>query len=487
MASLSQKTITGVVWNLAEQFAVRGISVFVTLLLAYFLSPEDFGLVAMMTVFISIATSLMDSGFRQALIRLPDAKQVDFNTAFYANILLGLVAYLLLFLAAPLISGFYDEARLTTLIRVAGLVVIINAFQVVQYSCLSRALNFKIQFRAAFPASLISAFVAITMAYSGYGVWALITQMLVSALMVATFLWLQNMWRPTCSWSMDSLKSMYLFGYKLFLADLLDIVFRNIFVVVIAKLFSVSLAGIYFFADKIREFLVLRIVVAIQNVTYPALTTLQGNDEQLRSGYRNLVSVNTYVLSPLIFFSAALSELFFEAFLPEKWMQASSYLALMCIAGALTPVSALNLNILKVKGRSDLSLKVEVIKKIIQVSVLIVSVEYGVIGILYGQIFSSIIVYIINSHYSEQLIDYSVFEQTMDFMPNILIAAGIGVIIYIAQDYFFVDPTIRFFIFGFIAVFAYVLVSYLVKPKGYLLLTNLMKKFFLRYDSVVEK
>lgn len=475
MATLREKTLTGVAWNLGEQFAVKGISVLVTLLLAYFLSPEDFGLVAMMAVFISIASSLMDSGFKQALIRLPEARQVDLNTAFYANIILGLVAYSLLFFIAPLISDFYAEERLTVLIRVAGLVVVINVFQVVQYACLSRALNFRVQFRAALPASIISAVVAIAMAYSGFGVWALIAQMLVSAAMIIIFLWLQYLWRPTLSWSFSSLKSMYQFGYKLFLADLLDVVFRNLYVVVIAKIFSVSIAGLYFFADKIKELLILRVVTSIQNVTYPALVKVGSSDEKLKLGYKKLIIFTSFVLSPLVLILASLAQPIFIMLLADKWQPASYYFQLMCIAGVLIPMHALNLNILKVKGRSDLSLMIEVVKKILQVAILLVSVNYGVIGILYGQIINSVLALGLNSYFSGMLISYRLDEQLSDFIPHILLSGLIAYTLYNVYVLQVFNDFVIVFLMGPLSIIVYLVSAFVFKLQGLKICSDILR------------
>lgn len=238
--NLAKKTTIGIVWNFVEQLARRGVGIGVTLLLAYFLTPEDFGLVAMMAVFLALGASLMESGFKQALIRLKDATQVDFNTAFYANILLGVVAYAILFGAAPWIALFYEQPGLVDLIRVAGLAVIVNSFQVVQVSILSRNLNFKTQLKVNLPAAVLSGFLAVALAYLGWGVWALVAQMLVSAMLVTLLLWAQRIWRPNLSFSFVSLRQMYNFGYKLFLSGVLDTVFRNMYVIVIAKFFSAT-------------------------------------------------------------------------------------------------------------------------------------------------------------------------------------------------------------------------------------------------------
>lgn len=468
------RTLVGVAWNLAEQFAVKGISVFVTLLLAYFLSPEDFGLVAMMAVFISIATTLMDSGFKQALIRLSDATEVDFNTAFYANTILGFVSYSILFTAAPSIAGFYGEEQLTSLIRVTGLVVIINAFQVVQYARLSRALNFKVQFRAALPASLLSAVVAISMAYLGFGVWALVSQMLVSTCFVALFLWLQKLWRPSLCWSANSLKVMYSFGYKLFLSSLLDTGFKNMYVVVIAKLFSTSLAGLYFFADRIRELIIYQLVSSIQKVTYPALSTIQKDPNRLKQNYRKVMTVTCFVLFPIILFIAALAEPIFQLLLPEKWLPAATYLQLMCLAGVIVPVNAINLNILKVLGRSDLFLWLEVIKKCIAIIILIVSFRFGIIAILSGQILSSVLAYFPNSYYSKRFIDYPVREQLKDFLPCFVLASVIGGTILRLQIVLEWSDFTKLIVLGSLAVSVYLIGAWVLHFNAFELIRGLL-------------
>lgn len=476
MASLADKTIVGVLWNIAEQFMVKGISVFVTLILAHFLSPEDFGLLAMMIIFINISSSLMESGFRQALIRLPNASQNDFNTAFYANIILAIISYGLLFLSAPVIARFYDEEQLILLIRVAGLVVIINAFQVVQYACLSRALNFKAQFRAALPAGLFSAVIALAMAYNDHGVWALVAQMLASAFFVTAFLWLQNLWHPSLSWSKDSLKSMYQFGYRLFLSGLLDAGFKNMYLVVIAKLFTVTAAGLYFFADRIKEILVYQLVGAIQKVTYPALSSIQMDVPRLKRGYKNVISIIGFIIFPLVLIFASLSEPLFHVFLPEKWWPSIVYLQLMCIATVLIPIQSVNFNILKVLGRSDLVLKLEILKKTIAILILVVSFRYGVIGILLGQIISAVLAYIPYGYYSKKMINYSIREQLSDFIPVLSLAFFIALLLWFSQQYFYWNELTKLVVLGAVGPSLYLAFAKMFKIRGYELTYRILKE-----------
>lgn len=419
---LKSRTITGVFWSFLEQLSKRGISIIVTLLLARLLIPEDFGLLAMMAVFVTVASALMDSGIKQAVIRKKDATQDDFNTAFYTNLALGAFSYLILFLAAPLIADFYDEERLVLLIRVAGLIVFINSFQVIQSAILSRELNFKNQLKASVPASAISGIVAVILAYSGAGVWSLVTQMLLSALLLTMMLWWLQRWRPTLTYNFNTFKEIYSFGYKLFLASLIRHVGRNIYVLVIANLFGASVAGLYFFANRIKELVVSQLVSAVQQVTYPALATLQDNDSRLKLAYRKVLGVTTFLLFPCMMMLATIAQPLFEIALPARWYDAIIYLQLMCFANLLYPLHAINLNILKVKGRSDLYLWLAIYKNILTFAVLFVSYRYGVIGILIGQIVLSFIAFIPNSYYSNRLIGYSIKEQFLDCMTPLLMS-----------------------------------------------------------------
>ncbi len=421
--SLSAKTTTGILWNFSQQLATRGVGILVTLLLARFLVPEDFGLVAMMAVFLALGNSLMDSGFREALIRLENITQEDYATAFYANLVLGLVSYGALFAAAPAIAEFYEEQRLVDLIRVASFSVIIMSFQVVQVASLSRNLNFKAQLKASLPASVISGVIAVALAYVGWGVWALVSQTLLNALVQTGLLWRVEGWRPTRHFSWPSLKGMYNFGYKLFLSGVLNTVFQNLYVIVIAKVFSAQVAGLYFFANKIKELIVQQLVRSIQTVTYPALASFQNNDARLKQGYKKIVILMTVALFPGILFTAALADTLFQILLPEKWYPAVPYFQLLCLVAVMMPLHSVNLNILTVKGRSDLFLYIEIVKKLMHGLTLLVSFRYGVIAILLGQITISFVSYIPNSYFASRLLGYGLTEQAKDFGPALLSAS----------------------------------------------------------------
>lgn len=484
--SLAKRTIIGIFWNFSEQMSRRGINIIITLLLARFLAPSDYGLIAMMSVFLAIGTSLMDSGFRQSLIRIKNATPDDYNTAFYSNLGLGLLSYLLLFFSAPLISNFYHEPKLTLLIRVTSLTIIISSFQLVQLANLSRALNFKAQLQSSFPAGIISGLIAVGLAYLNFGVWALVIQMLLAALIKTVLLWFIQGWRPSILFSRTSFLNCYSFGYKLFLSGVIDILFKNIYVMIIAKIFSASLAGYYFFAYKIKDLFIHQLVSAIQNVTYPALSAIQDDPIKLKSGYRKLIGVTTFLLSPTMLLLASVADPIFRILLPAKWLPAVPYLQLMCLEAVLYPLHSINLNILKVMGRSDLFLNLEIIKKTMVAVIILISIKFGIYGILVGQIAVSILGYIPNSFFSSRLINYPVREQVMDFGPNILLSLIIAAGIYLAVIHFKLSALMALFIFGTSGALLFILISYILRLQYFVVIFKMIKSRFANRRGIVN-
>lgn len=487
--TLRHKTITGVIWIFFEQLFRTGVQAATTLILAWFLLPEDFGLMAMIAVFFTISSSLIDSGFSQALIRKKEVNQIDYSTVFYTNLVLGLLVYVLLFVFAPMIASFYDEPKLIELVRVVGLVVIINSFQLVQVADFTRKLNFKVQFKVTLPSTLFSGVIAIFMAAMGFGVWSLVAQMLVSSLTDTALYWIINKWRPSKDFSVKSLDEMFGFGSKLLASGLLNNIFQNIYVIVIGKIFSATLVGYYFFAQKIEQFIVIQLTVAVQKVTYPALSTLQDDNTALKTYYRRIIQVITYIVFPCMIALVVLAKPLFILLLNKDWLPAVPYLQLLCIAGLLYPLNSINLNILMVKGRSDLFLYLEIVKKLVIVIILLISTQFGIFGILIGEIISSILAYIPNSYFSTDLIDYSVPEQLHDFIPTFLLSVAMGVFMYV------ICLVLPFGGFGYILVIGlagtafYALTNYLLKMPAQSLILQIIKERYLKngnYSSILS-
>jgi O-antigen/teichoic acid export membrane protein len=482
--TLRHKTITGIIWTLLEQLFRVGIQTITTLILAWFLLPEDFGLMAMITVFFGIAHSVMDSGFSQALIRKKEVNQTDYSTVFYTNLLMGFLAYSLLFTSAHSIASYYNEPRLVILIRVVGLIVIINSFQLVQVSDLTRKLNFKIQFRVTLPSAVFSGIVAISMAALGFGVWSLVAQMVISSFTSTVLYWIVNKWRPSKDFSVDSLNDMFGFGSKLLASGLINTAFENIYVILIGKLFSAAVVGYYFFAQSVQQLVVTQLTEAVQKVTYPALSTLQDDNTALKEYYRKVIQVVTYIIFPSMVALAVLAKPLFNLMLKEDWLPSVPYLQLLCVAGLLYPLHTINLNILKVKGRSDLFLYLEIIKKFMIVIIILISVRFGIFGILIGQIISSVLAYIPNSYFSIKLIDYSVQEQLHDFIPTLLLAATMGFIMYAIGLVFPLGDFAYVLVIGLGGTTFYVLTNYLLKMPAQDIILQILKEQYLKENHL---
>jgi O-antigen/teichoic acid export membrane protein len=452
---LRNKVVDGVAWNLAQRMGAAGVTFLVTLVLARMLLPADFGLLAMIAMFIAIANSLMDSGFMQALIRKPGATETDYTTAFYANMAMGCAAYLCLFASAPHIAAFYEEPRLVLLIRATGVVIPVNATKLVQAARLTRQMDFKAQLQRVIPANVLSGVVAIFLAVAGMGVWALIVQIVLTALISSALYWYWSGWHPVGRFSWVSFREMYGFGYKMFLSGLLETTWQNAYVAVIAKVFTATIAGHYFLANKIKDLLLQQIVGSIQSVTYPALALVQDDPVRLREALRRILRMISFVLFPVLLFSAAMAGPLFSEVLDRKWLPAAPYFQLLCLAGILYPMHSVNLNVLKVAGRSDIFLYLDVFKKAVGALVLLLTYRHGVIAILLGQIASSLLAYLPNSYYSSRLVGYSVTEQLQDAMPALALAGSIALLLFAATRWISLPPWALFALAG-VAVAAYV-------------------------------
>lgn len=439
----------------------------VTLVLAAILVPEDFGLVAMMALFLALASALMESGFKQALIRLKNIKEIDYDTAFYSNIILGLLSYTLLYLLAPIIAAFYNESILVPLIRVAGLNVIISSLQVVQVAKLSKELNFKAQMVTSLPAGLISGAVAIMLAYHGLGVWSLVFQTILNTSIYVLLLFYLVKWRPSKQFSIESFKQMYLFGYKLFLSNILNVVFNNIYVVIIAKFFSSGVAGLYYFANQIKNIVLSQIVGAIQNVTYPSLVILNGDDLRLKNGYRKLVATLVYAFYPVLALLFLLIQPLFEILLGEEWAEAGVFFMFMIVSSIFYPLHLTSLNILKVKGRSDIFLYLEIFKKIKTLVIIFFFIQWGVYGLLLGQIISNVLSYIPNVYFSGRLIGYSLVEQLSDVVPSLIVAVVSALICWSTASFMDLSNIQLVLFTGVIFSLSYLALSVFFKLSGF--------------------
>lgn len=415
--SLKKKTVKGIGWSFVDNIASSGITFLVGLILARILTPAEFGIIGMITIFIAISNSIVDSGFSNALIRKNDAGDLDYNTVFFFNIVLGAFLYLILYLSAPLISAFFKEPLLIPVTKVLGLILIVNAFAVIQRTLLIKAVDFKTQTKVSLIASLSSGVIGIGMALSGLGVWSLVGQQLSRQVLNTLFLWVFSRWKPALMFSWTSFKELFGFGSKLLLSGLIDTTYKNIYYLVIGRFYSAAQLGQYTRASQFKDIFAVNLTTVIQRVSYPVLSSIQDDEVRLKEAYRRVIKSTMLVTFACMLGLAAVAKPLILLLIGEKWLEAVTYLQIVCFSGMLYPLHAINLNILKVKGRSDLFLKLEVIKKCLAVFPIVLGIFLGIKFMLWGSVFNSFVAYYLNSRYSESLIGYPTWAQVKDILP----------------------------------------------------------------------
>ncbi len=431
--SLKHKTIKGVAWSAVERFSVAGVSFLFGLILARLLMPSDYGVIAMLAVFISVAQAFVDSGFSSALIRKPDRTEIDNSTAFYFNIVVGLVCYCILFVSAPLIASFYDTPILTPLTRVLGLCIIFNSLCVVQQALLTVRLDFKTQAKISLLSVMISGPIGIACAYYGMGVWSLAVQSVLAAFLRMFLLWVLAKWRPTERFSKASFHSLFSFGSKLLASGLLDTIYNNLYTIVIGKKFAATDLGLYTRADHFSQFPSVTITGILQRVSFPVLSTIQNEDERLAVNYRKFLRLSGFVVFPLMVGLAAVAEPLIRLLLTDKWIACVPFLQVLCLALMWYPIHAINLNLLQVKGRSDLFLRLEIYKKILGVVMLCITLPLGIMAMCIGRVMISLIALALNTYYTGRLLDLGFWKQMRDLLPTLLNSLLMGILIYIVQ------------------------------------------------------
>lgn len=419
--SLKQKAAKGILWSTVERFSVQGVQFVIMIVMARLLTPYDYGIIGMLAIFIAVAQSLIDSGFSQALIRKQDRTDVDNNTVFYFNIVVSALLYLVLYVSAPFVADFYDTPQLCPVMRVVCLGIVFNSFAVVQRALLTIRIDFKTQAKAALTAAATSGIVGIVMAWHGFGVWSLVVQQLLNLGVNTGLLWLLSNWRPRLVYSWRSFHELFAFGSKLLASGLLDTVYRNIYPIVIGKLFSASSLGHYTRAHQFSEFPSSNVTGIIQRVTYPVLCEIQNDDVRLANIYRKFLKLSAFAIFPLMAGLAAVAGPFVNIMLGSQWGFCGQLLQVICFSMMWYPVHSINLNLLQVKGRSDLFLRLEVIKKILGVAVLCVTAPFGLMVMCYGQIFSSLVSLVINTYYTGKLINVGFVRQMRDLLPTTIL------------------------------------------------------------------
>ncbi|GHV91896.1 lipopolysaccharide biosynthesis protein [Spirochaetia bacterium] len=471
--NIKNKTVRGVFWSSIERFSVQGVQFVLGIIIARLLEPSDYGIIGMLAIFLAVSQTVIDSGFSSALIRKQDRTEIDFSTVFYFNIFIGIVFYLILFFVSPVIALFFKTPILEDLVKVVALNLLFNSLAIVQRTKLTIQVDFKTQTKVSLIAVLLSGIVGLIMAYVGLGIWALAFQSVLNAGLNVVFLCFFSRWKPLWVFSIRSFKELFSYGSKLLLSALIDTLYNNIYTIIIGKLFRASDLGNYTRANQFAQFPSSNLTEVFHRVAFPMLSDIQHNDEKLKMIYRQYLRMAAFIIFPLMCGFAAVASPFIMFILTEKWIGIVPLLQLLCFSYMLYPVHAINLNLLQVKGRSDLFLKLEVMKKCIGTAILCVTIPFGISGMCIGGIFTSIIGLVINTHYTGKIISIGFFRQMIDLLPILFSSLSMFFIVYFITS--LIQDCFIGLLVGFLSgVVYYALLNIIIKSKEMKLIIGLI-------------
>lgn len=428
---INNQAVRSVIWSAMERFSVQSIQFILTVILARLIAPAEFGLIAMLSIFMQVAQSFVDSGFSNALIQKKNRSEIDFATVFYFNCAISIAAYLALYISAPYIARFYSEPILSDICKWIGLNLIIQGIAVVQVAKLTIDLNFKTQAKASLVAITISGALGLFFAYNGYGVWALVIQSLLNATINTLLLFVYTKWKPTLEFSWSSLKSMFAFGSKLLLSGLLHTIYTNLYSLVIGRKYKAVDLGYYNQANQIARFPSVSLMAVITRALYPIQCKNQDNYQLLQQSFIKYLRMSCFLVFAVMAGIASLSEPLVLFLLTDKWIAIAPILSVLCVGYMFTSITVLNNQILNVRGRSDLFLKVEIIKKVVGVVILVATVPYGVVIICLGILLYNICDMLLVIYYSKKIIHIGYIKQAKAIIPITITISVTGLLTYI--------------------------------------------------------
>jgi teichuronic acid exporter len=429
--SLKSRTIHALAWSFLESVGLQGVRFVIGIVLARVLLPEQFGLIAMLSVFMGVGQTLLDSGFGAALIQKRETTQTDMCSIFYFNIAVGLAVAGLLCLSAPWVAAFYNQPVLTPLTRAMSLTIVFNSFGMVQATILRKEINFKTQTKASLVASTLSGVIGVTLAILGFGVWSLVVQQLSSAFLQTLLLWHLNLWRPVLVFSFRSLRRMFAYGSRLLASALVSQVFENIYPVVIGKLFSAADLGFVTRAQTFGDLPSRTLSGMVARVTFPVFSAMQDDTARMKGALKRALTTLVLINFPMMIGLAVIARPLVLVLLTDKWAESIPYLQLICFSALIYPLHVINLNLLQALGRSDFFLRLEIMKKVLIVINIAVTWRWGIFAMIYGMIALSIVCYYLNSYYSGILIGYSIREQLRDLSSYLIMAVLMGTGVYL--------------------------------------------------------
>ncbi len=477
MSTIKKQAFSGVVWTFVQQFSLQIINFIVQIILARLLMPEMFGLIAMLTVFIAIGQMLMDGGMTSSLIRTKNPTQLDYSTVFVTNFIISFGAYLLTFFASPYIARFYNQEILKDILRVYALTFVVRSFVAVHVAKLTKEMNFKTQMILQIPSTIAGAIVGVLMAYMGYGVWSLVFLNLTQSVVFTVQYWVFIPWRPSFIFNKEKFKYHFNFGYKLTAAALLDTVYKNLYNILIGKVFSPTITGYYNQADTIRLLPVTHMATVLDKVTFPLFSSIS-DDKQLKNAFKTTMKLAVFISVPIMMYLIVMANEIFIFVLGEKWTPAVPYFQILGVSSIIRPLHSYNLNILKVKNRSDLFLRLEVVKKIIGFVAILVSIPFGIMPLVYSYTISYYIMVLLNTYFSGKQINYRMSEQLKDISVLFVIGIISSLVAFFFNKFLILVPLsvfLRILFVGFAFLTVYIFLVFLFEKEVLLKIKNITK------------
>ena len=473
---IKNKEVNSILWSGIERFSAQGAQFLLSILIARLVTPSDYGLIAMLTIFLSVAQQFVDSGFSNAIIQKTDRKEIDYYTVFYFNLIISIIIYAVLFWCSPYIAIFYSEPDLEIVAKWIGLNIILTAFYIVPRTKFVIDLNFKIQTKISFVAVVVSGVVGIVLASYGYGVWALVVQSLLNSLISLSLYWGLSKWKLKFIFSWFSFKTLFSFGYKLLVVGMLHVIFANIYTLIIGRRFAVTDVGYFNRSQTFATFASVNITSIICRVLYPIQCHVQNDDYLFKRKFIQYLRATIYIVFPLMICLCVLAKPFILVVLNEKWLSISSILSILCIAYMWYPLTALNWQLLTAKGRSDLALKAEIVGKVLSILILLLTLPFGIMVICDGIIIANVVDIIIIIYYARKITGIGYLLELRILYPIVFISLIMSGGMYVTQ-FLFANPYLQLIIGVIVGGSIYLSLSFMLKLEE----TRVMKQIFRKY------
>lgn len=475
---LKKQATKSAFWAFIEQFSAQLIGFGVSLVLARLLMPEDFGTIALFGVVMNVSAVLINGGLTSSLVRTQNVDDRDLSTVFWFNIVISFLIYIVIFTTAPHISNFYNKPILTELIRVYAIILIVDSFVSVQAMRFEKELDFKTTFRIKLPSLLIGGALGIVLAWQGFGVWSLVYSAIFKNVISTIQYWFYSDWRPSFIFNKIKFRYHFSFGIRITASALLDVVFSNLFTIIIGKKFSSVELGYYDRADGLKQLPINNIAATLNRVAFPLFAKISHDNERLKNVYQEMLKLVIFVIAPIIGIMIIEALPLIRFLLTEKWLPAVPYFQILSLAGLLYPIHAYNLNILNAKGRSDLFLKLEILKKLLVIIIILLMIPFGMYGLVWAQVILSVMALFINTFFTGKFLNYNIFQQLKDLFPSIAVATFIGLILWLfdKEILYSQKDLIRIIVLTTLYLIIYFGITYMLRFKELILIKNIILK-----------